>query len=69
MKIVGYRCVSCGYKVEEYFNDSDVPPESPDKNLYPDTEFSECPECGSELKMFNFKDNPHRVNIFDRGGI
>ena len=69
MKIAGYRCMECGHKVDEYFNDTDIPPKHPDKEKFPETEFIDCPECHCMLEIFNFKDNPHRVNIFDRGGI
>lgn len=60
MRIVNYRCEDCYHEGEEWFNDTE---ERPDKLA------ENCPKCGGLMRKWDFKNNEHRVAIFDRGGI
>jgi len=59
MKLANFKCEKCEHEVEEIFKDTE---EIPD-------DLGACPECGGILKKWNFKNNKHRVMIFDHGGI
>ena len=60
-KLVNYRCQNCETDIEELFMDTETPPD------YLDVE---CPECGGKkVKIFNLKNNQHRWDYNDRGGI
>lgn len=53
MKIKTYVCEACTYQRDEYFQDTETPPEYLQGEL--------CPECGESLvKAFIPKDNPQR---------
>ena len=60
MRLVGYVCVKCEEKDEELFYDTEEKPE-----ILP----RKCKKCGGELKKHDRKDNNHRWNFMDRGGI
>lgn len=53
MKLINYKCPSCASQAEVLFNDTEEIPEK-----------MECP-CGTQMDKFNFKNNSHRVHIFD----
>lgn len=56
-RMVGYRCQACGEMEEELFLDSDEPrPESLERP---------CQSCGGKLVRWDFKNNDHRVYIYD----
>lgn len=61
MRLVGYKCSTCGHKDEELFNDTEEKPEKLDRK---------CPKCQGELVKNDLKDNCHRIYVMDRhGGI
>ena len=60
MKLVGYKCEKCEHQEEEFFGDTEKPPKKLGKK---------CEKCGSVMKLWNFKNNPHRWNYLDRGGL
>ncbi len=59
-RMVGYKCESCGHDDEELFNDTEDRPEVLDRK---------CPKCEGELKIHDMKNNCHRWNYNDRGGL
>ncbi len=62
-RLVGYKCENeeCDFTDEDIFGDSE---ERPD--VHPTMK---CTECGGKMVKWDVKDNPHRVSIFDRGGM
>ena len=60
MKIVGYKCEACDHEEEELINDTDKAPKVLARK---------CEKCGAKMKIWNFKNNPHRWNFLDRGGM
>ena len=59
MRIVGYRCESCGEETEEYYNDTEDKPD----------ELEDPCECGGKFVRWDVKANCHRWACFDRGGV
>jgi len=59
MRLANFKCEGCEHEEEELFKDSEEIP----------AELGECPKCGKILKKWDFKNNKHRVMIFDHGGI
>ena len=59
MKMVGYKCKKCDKQVEELFQDTENPPKHLDVKC----------ECGGTFEKWDYKNNPHRWNFNDRGGI
>lgn len=59
-KLVGYRCEKCGHNDEEIFNDTEKKPKELKRK---------CPKCGGKLKLWDTKNNCHRWNYLDRGGL
>ena len=59
MKLVNYTCESCDKDYEEYFQDTETPPQ----------ELEEKCKCGGKLLINNIKRNCHRWNYMDRGGL
>ena len=60
-RIVGYKCESCGKKDEELFvSDTEERPEVLKRR---------CSDCNGYLMKYDRKDNDHRWNFNDRGGI
>jgi len=58
-RLVGYKCEKCGEKDEELFNDTEERPEVLERKC----------ECGGTLVKHDRKDNVHRWNFNDRGGL
>ncbi len=62
-RLVGYTCEKpeCDHRDEDIYGDTE---ERPD--VHPTMT---CAKCGARMVKWDVKDNPHRVSIFDRGGI
>ena len=59
-RMVGYTCENCDEKDEELFNDTEERPEVLDRP---------CSKCGGKLLKSDLKNNCHRWNHNDRGGL
>ena len=59
-RIAGYICEDCGEKDEEIFGDTEKKPDVLDRA---------CEKCGGKLVKYDWKDNCHRWNWNDRGGL
>ena len=71
-RMVGYQCEKCGHDDEELFNDTEEKPEVLDRKctfFWQDPETDETSECGGKLKKRDIKNNVHRWNYLDRGGL
>jgi hypothetical protein len=71
-RMVGYQCVKCGYDEEELFNDSEEKPEFLNRICTQDVSDPDTGEtliCGGQLKKRDIKNNCHRWNYNDRGGL
>jgi predicted nucleic acid-binding Zn ribbon protein len=59
-RMVGYQCEQCGHEDEELFGDTENRPVELDRP---------CEKCGGKLVKCDLKNNCHRWNHNDRGGL